>query len=158
MNACSRPTAGAGTPARSPRDEGLRSRLRDRAQGSLFSCSRRSPIRRSASARCAQSTANGPPPRASVRSMRNGRCRSSSARGASRHLRRAAFSRPPRRSGSSRKRKRGVVADVKAAEAARRARQNARSFGDIADAYRRYLVSEGKATTPPARSSTTSKR
>jgi integrase len=37
-----------------------------------------------------------------------------------------------------------LVADVKAAEAARRARQNARSFGDIVDAYRRYLVSEGK--------------
>jgi integrase len=37
-----------------------------------------------------------------------------------------------------------LAADVKAAEEERRARQNARSFGDIADAYRRYLISERK--------------
>lgn len=35
-------------------------------------------------------------------------------------------------------------ADVKAAEEAKRARQNARSFGEIVDAYRRYQLAEGK--------------
>lgn len=37
-----------------------------------------------------------------------------------------------------------LVADVKAAEDAKRAKQNARSFGEIVDAYRRYMVAEGK--------------
>jgi integrase len=37
-----------------------------------------------------------------------------------------------------------LIAAVKAAEDAKRAKQNAKSFGDIADAYRRYLQSEGK--------------
>lgn len=37
-----------------------------------------------------------------------------------------------------------LIADVQAAEAARRAKQNGRSFGEIVDAYRRYMISEGK--------------
>ena len=37
-----------------------------------------------------------------------------------------------------------LIAAVKAAEEAKRAKQNAKSFGDITDAYRRYLLSEGK--------------
>lgn len=76
--------------------------------------------------------------------MRSGRGLSSSAANA----RRRALTTTSRPSRSLRilliEEPKRLAAAVKAAEDAKRAKQNAKSFGDIADAYRRYLTAEGK--------------